>query len=43
MAESSDHGRKLDPPTWPFLAGAWIIALFWLVVVVLAVLTWVFT
>jgi len=43
MAKRGHRGRELDVATWPFPAGAWVIALFWLVVVVLAVLTWVFT
>jgi hypothetical protein len=43
MKESSDRRRDLYPETWPFPVGSWAIPVFWLVVIVLAVLAWLFT
>ena len=43
MAESSNRRPELYPETWPFPVNRWAIPLFWLVVLVLAALTWVFS
>jgi hypothetical protein len=34
--------EQLDPAAWPFPAGAWMLLLFWSVVVALAVAYWIF-
>jgi hypothetical protein len=42
MARRHDRSREFDPATWPFPAGAWVLLLFWLAVVTLAVGYWIF-
>jgi hypothetical protein len=42
MANRDNRGSNFDPATWPFPAGAWVMMLFWLVVVALAVASWLF-
>jgi len=42
MVERDNSGKDLDPGTWPFPTGPWVVALFWLLVVALAVTAWVF-
>jgi hypothetical protein len=37
MAKRDKPSSDLAPATWPFPASVWVLVLFWLVVVVLAV------
>jgi len=42
LAKRDKRSGDLNPATWPFPAGAWVILLFWLLVVALTVADWLF-
>jgi hypothetical protein len=42
MPKRGVHPRELDPATWPFPAGPWVMWLFWLMVASLAMAYWLF-